>query len=234
MFEIPAFLLVMTVWDFVGAAYLLFCWMFTNWLIEVRVGKEMSTGDLMIQYRRAWFREAARREGRIFDATLLNSLRNGAAFFASASLAALGASVALLGQTDELAHVATDLASDLSAPRTAWIVKLIVVIAFLAIGFLNFVWSHRIFGYCAVILGAVPNDYDSPDLEPMANKAAELNITAARRFNRGLRAIYFALATLAWLVGTWALAISITVTTWVLLQREFRSKTRTILMKDKG
>ncbi len=231
MMELPDFLLVLSVWDFAAAGYLVVCWSTTSWLIDSRKGKATSTGDLMIQYRRKWFREASLREGRIFDATLLNSLRNGSAFFASATLAALGASIALLGQTDELAHVATDLASDLSAPRTAWIVKLIVVIALLASGFLNFVWSHRIFGYCAVILGAVPNDMDSPEREPMADKAAELNVTAARRFNRGLRSVYFALATLAWLVGTWALVLSVTVTTWILLQREFRSKTRVILMK---
>jgi len=186
----------------------------------------------MARYRHAWFQQASLREARIVDATLLASLRNGTAFFASASLAALGAAMALLGQTDELSHVATDLAAELSAPRAAWIVKLLSVIAILATGFLYFVWSHRVFGYCAVLLGAIPNDPDSPDREKMARKAAELNIAATKSFNRGLRAIYFALAALAWLIGAWALLLSVTLTAAMLFRREFRSNTRAILLED--
>jgi uncharacterized membrane protein len=232
MLEIPTFLSVMTVWDAVAAVYLFSAWAVTGRIIESRTGDATSTGELMAQYRRAWFREASLREARIFDATLLSNLRNGAAFFASASLAALGAAMALLGQTDELSHVATDLAADLSAPRAAWIIKLLGDIAILATGFLHFVWSHRVFGYCAVLLGAIPNDPDSPEREKIADKAAELNISATKSFNRGLRAIYFALAALAWLIGAWALLISVTLTAFMLFRREFRSGTRAILLKE--
>jgi uncharacterized membrane protein len=231
MDDIPAFLSVMSVWDAVAAAYLFIAWTATGWYIESRIGDETSTGGLMAQYRRAWFREASLRDARIVDATLLSSLRNGTAFFASASLAALGAAVALLGQTDELSHVATDLAAQLSAPKAAWILKLLGVIAILASGFLNFVWSHRVFGYCAVLLGAMPNDVDSPEREEMAAKAADLNIVATKSFNRGLRAIYFALAALAWLIGAWMLILSVTLTSAMLFEREFRSTTRKILLR---
>lgn len=231
MMDAPTFLNALTGWDAAAAAYLAASWFLTGWLIERRGDAGDSTGQLMSEYRRAWFRQASLRDARIVDATLLTGLRNGAAFFASASLAALGAAVALLGQTDQLAHVATDLAANLSAPRAAWIFKLICVIAILAAGFLHFVWSHRVFGYCAVLLGALPVDIESPERESLAEKAAELNISATRSFNRGLRAIYYALATLAWLVGGWAMILSVTLTSAMLYRREFASRTREILMR---
>lgn len=230
MSAIPAFLNVMSVWDAVAAAYLVASWMITGWIVEHRTGDGTSCGVLMAKYRRAWFIQASLRDQRIVDAALLTGLRNGAAFFASASLAALGAAVALLGQTDQLSHVATDLAADLDAPRAAWIIKLLGVIALLASGFLHFVWSHRVFGYCAVLLGALPVDTSDPSREGLAEKAAALNISATRSFNRGLRAIYFALAALAWLVGDWALMASVTLTSAMLFRREFASRTRAILM----
>lgn len=230
MSAIPAFLNVMSVWDAVAAAYLVASWMITGWIVEHRTGDGTSCGVLMAKYRRAWFIQASLRDQRIVDAALLTGLRNGAAFFASASLAALGAAVALLGQTDQLSHVATDLAADLDAPRAAWIIKLLGVIALLASGFLHFVWSHRVFGYCAVLLGALPVDTSDPAREDLAEKAAALNISATRSFNRGLRAVYFALAALAWLVGDWALMASVTLTSAMLFRREFASRTRAILM----
>lgn len=231
MNEIPQFLNSLSAWDVAAAMYLLTAWVCTGWYIESRTGDSTSAGVLMARYRRAWFLEASLRSARIFDATLLSSLRNGAAFYASASLAALGAAVALLGQTDELAHVATDLAAELSAPRTAWITKLLGVIAILATAFLHFVWSHRVFGYCIVLLGAIPNDADAPNRVEMADKTAELNIAATKYFNRGLRAIYFALAALAWLIGAWALALAVTLTVAMLFRREFTSETRSILLR---
>ncbi len=232
MIEIPPFLSVLSLWDVAGATYLFACWLFTGWFIEKRPGGGTSTGALMAKYRSAWFHETSQRSARIFDATLLTSLRNSSTFFASASLAALGAAIALLGQTDELAHVATDLVAELSVPRTAWIVKLIGVIIILAAGFLHFVWAHRVFGYCIVLMGALPNDTNSPDREAMVERLVGLNVAANRIFNRGLRAMYFALAALAWLIGTWALFVAVTLTAAMTFRHEFRSHTRSVLLKE--
>ena len=78
------------------------------------------------------------------------------------------------------------------------------MLLFLADALLKFIWSNRLFGYCAVLMAAVPNDADDPRAFHRAAQAAEVNITAARSFNRGLRSVYFALAALAWLLGAGA------------------------------
>jgi uncharacterized membrane protein len=78
----------------------------------------------------------------------------------------------------------------------------------------------------------VPNDVDDPHTLPRAKKAGVLNITAARAFNRGLRGIYFALASLGWLLGPFALLITTFLTVIILLRREFTSASREALIQD--
>ena len=108
--------------------------------------------------------------------------------------------------------------------------KLLLTLLLITNAFLKFVWSHRLFGYCAILMAAVPNEPDNPQSLPMSRKAGEVNITAARSYNRGLRAIYFSIASIAWLVGPWALMVATIITVGVLLRREFMSKSRAVLL----
>ena len=77
----------------------------------------------------------------------------------------------------------------------------------------------------------MPNDPADPTASPRAAKAAEINITAARSFNRGLRAVYFAMAALAWLGGALPLFVATLVTLVVLWRREFASNSRRVLLQ---
>ena len=81
-------------------------------------------------------------------------------------------------------------------------------------------------------MGAIPNDPEDPRAYPMAGKAAELNIRAALNFNRGLRSMYFALGSVAWLAGSVALFVALVLTTWLVWSREFASIPRTIVLAD--
>ena len=66
-------------------------------------------------------------------------------------------------------------------------------------------------------------------LLPAAAQAAEVNITAARSFNRGLRSIYFALGALGWLLGPLALMITTLLAAGVMIRREFASHSREVM-----
>ena len=81
------------------------------------------------------------------------------------------------------------------------------------------------------MMAAIPNDYTHPMARPRADQTAEIIITAARSFNRGLNGIYFALAGLAWLVGPKALVWAVILTTAVLIRREFASHSRAVMMQ---
>ncbi len=218
-----------SLWDGAALGLLLLGWGLIGWWVE-HEGQRRSTHSLIADYRARWMQEMLHRENRMLDANILATLRQGAAFFTSASMIGIGGSVALLGKAGTLQALATDLSVELSAPKVVWEAKLMLVVAILASAFLKFVWSHRLFGYCAVVLASVPNDPTHPDAQRYAEKSAKLNTYAARSFNRGLRAMYFALAALAWLLGAWAMIGATVITLAVLYRREFNSQSRAALV----
>ncbi len=215
--------------DFGAVALLLLLWLVIGWRIEHPSKKHASVSVLMAGYRREWMRQMITRSPRIYDASILASLRQGTAFFASASLISIGGVLALVGNTEQLIGFADDLTLS-EDPRIVWELKLMVTLFFVTNAFLKFVWSNRLFGYCAVLMSSVPNEVDDPRAMPRAMQAAEINITAARGFNRGLRSVYFGLASAAWLAGPIALLAASLITCLVLWRREFASQSRDVLL----
>ncbi|SDE32877.1 DUF599 domain-containing protein [Limimaricola pyoseonensis] len=201
-----------------------------GWRIE-HPGRRPSVTVLMAEHRREWMREFVQRDPRIFDAQIVASLRQGTSFFASTCLLAVGGVLALIGNTEPLQGVAEGLGGDM-IPALLWQIKLVPVALFLTHAFLKFVWAQRIFGYCSVLMAAVPNDPADPRALPRAMQAAELNIRAAWNFNRGLRAMYFALGALAWLLGAGALALASLAVIYLLWSREFASVPRAVLLGE--
>ncbi len=207
--------------------YLLLAWLLASRLIEHPPARLPSVSLIMQDYRRDWMRTFVTRQPRIFDATLIDSLRQGTAFFASACMIAIGGGVALIGNAATVQRLAEELPIG-AGPDVA--LKMLPVIGFLANALLKFIWAHRLFGYCSILMAAVPNEATDPLAFHRAGQAAEINITAAKSFNRGLRSIYFALASLVWLLGPWGLAAGVTLATAVLLRREFASHSRRVIL----
>lgn len=216
--------------DFIALALLFAAWAGIGWRVELASAKHPSVSRIMADYRRQWMQQMLTREPRIFDAQTISTLRQGTSFFASTSMIALGATLALVGNADSLVDVAEDLTLT-QQPTFVWEIKLLLVVIFLTNAFLKFVWSNRLFGYCSVLMAAVPNDATHPKAPVLAGKAAEVNITAARSFNRGLRSVYFALASIAWLGGPLLLLCSTVLTLVVIWRREFASQSRSILLE---
>lgn len=221
-----------TVLDAVALLALIATWSWISWRIENPPETNPSVSKLMIGYRADWMVHMVTREPRIFDSQVVSIMRQGTAFFASASMLAIGGGLALVGNPAPLQSVASDLTYS-TAPEIVWEVKLILIIALLASAFLKFVWSHRLFGYCAIIMAAVPNDPDDPMAYPRAEQAAEISSTAARSFNKAMRTTYFSLAATAWLLGPVALMIATAATLAMLYRREFTSQSRTVLLNSK-
>ncbi|MCM2563067.1 DUF599 domain-containing protein [Lutimaribacter sp. EGI FJ00015] len=217
--------------DFAAVAGILLAWAGIGWLIENPPASRPSVSRLMARYRREWMRVMVTRQPRIFDAQALGTLRHGTSFFASATMIAIGGAMALIGNADRLQGIAHDLTLG-ADPRIVWEMKLLLAVFFLANAFLKFVWSHRLFGYCLVLMGSVPNDPEDPAALPRAAQAAEINITAVRGFNRGLRSVYFAFGATAWMLGAIPLLAATAITLGVLWRREFASQSRAVLLRD--
>lgn len=216
--------------DFAALTLIVAGWIWIGWRIENPRPDKPSVSYLMEDFRRDWMVQMVTRQPRMFDAQLISGLRQGTTFFASASMIAMGGGLALIGNTDQLAGVAEDLIQD-HAPAFVWEVKILTILLFLANAFLKHVWAHRLFGYCSVLMAAVPNDANDPLALPRAAQAADLSITAARSFNRGMRCTYFALASAAWLAGAIPLILATLVTIAVLYRREFVSQSRSVLLR---
>ncbi|MDO5646680.1 DUF599 domain-containing protein [Paracoccus sp. (in: a-proteobacteria)] len=213
------------------ALFLLFAgWFGIGWLTEHPPAGTPSVSELMKRFRREWMRQFVARDNRIVDSNILASLRQGTSFFASACMIATGGLLALIGNGERLRGIVQELEMQ-DAANAGWELRLLVTMFFVANAFLQFVWSHRLFGYCAVTMAAVPNKANDPAAMERAMQAADLNITAARSFNAGLRSVYFALGSLGWLAGAWGLMIGAGVVLFVTWRREFNSNSRRVLMR---
>lgn len=210
--------------------------LFGSWLAIGRLTEHPPAGRpsvsmLMVRFRREWMRQLLTRESRIFDGNILASLREGTAFFASACMIATGGLLALIGNGERLRGIVQEYELPATA-GTAWELRLLVTMFFVVNAFLKFVWAHRLFGYCAIMMASVPNKPNHPDAEERAMQAADLNITAARSFNAGLRSVYFALASLTLLAGPWALLAGTAVVLFVTWRREFNSTSRRVILRS--
>lgn len=216
--------------DWLAAVLMLSVSILLGPLIEADNHWRPSVSVLMRDYRREWMQRFVTRQPRLYDATVLDGLRQGITFYASACMISIGGGLALVGNTAPLQGLAQDITL-VDASTIALRIKILFSLGFVANAFLKFVWAHRLFGYCSILMAAVPNDPDDPEGLPRAAQAAEVNITAARNYNRGLRSVYFALGSLGWLLGAEALLVATAITTATLLRREFASQSRAAMLR---
>jgi uncharacterized membrane protein len=146
-------------------------------------------------YREKWIRRLLDRETRMVDTQIMASLQNGTAFFASTSLLAVGAGLALLRSTNEALGVLGALPIDLSPSPALWEIKCVGLILIFIYAFFKFAWAYRLFNYVAILISAMPpaQQRDTPEAEAHAMRTTRLFEAAGRHFNRGQRAFFFAL-----------------------------------------
>ena len=216
--------------DWVAVAVLVIAWIWLGHRIEHPLSGKPSVSALMAEYRRDWMEEFRCRENRVFDSQIVTSLRQSTTFFVSTCLLAIGGILALMGNPAPLQGVVGEFTAEYT-PQVVWMLRLLPCAVFLVMAVLKFIWSNRVFGYCSIVMGSVPLSCEAADSRPRALRAAELNIRAAISFNRGLRAMYFALASLAWVLGPIFMLISSAAVIAFLWSREFASNSRAILLE---
>lgn len=231
MNDLPLLLGPLAPLDLLAIVLLYAAWLGMGWIIEHPPRGRASVSVLMKDYRREWMRQMITRQPRIFDSAILEGLRQATSFYASACMIAIGGGLALLGNTEQLAGIANDLDIG-TGPIILYEIKMVATLFLVVTAFLKFVWAHRLFGYCAIVMASVPNEVEDPDALPRAAQAAELNISAARSFNSGLRAVYYALGALTWLLGPLALIGAVLVVTTITWRREFLSHSRRVLLSN--
>ncbi len=201
---------------------------FLNFVVEREGGSPVSTFGIMTKYRARWMEVLTTRENRIVDAQVLAMLQQSSRFFSSGMMIAIGALIALMTRPE----LQTDLEDvfHIEIAKSIWNMKLFFAALVLANGFFKFLWAGRVFGYCAIVMASVPEG-DDEHARHEAARATKLNIAASKSFNRGLRMIYFALASVCWLLGAWPFIIATLIVTAIVWRREYNSQTRHALMQ---
>jgi len=220
------------VMDVLAVGWLVFLIVGMSWYVDSGPRASQSASGIMRVKRMAWMEEMALRPLRMVDSALLSGLQSGSSFFASTSLICLGALLAMMGQAERLADVADSMPFAHPSGPAAFRVRLVVPVVVISFAFFKFAWAQRLFGYCAVMIGATPERRDDNEAEMLAaaQDAGQLNWLAARSFTRGLRGLYFTLASLAFLIGPLALIASSSAVALMIFRREFRSESRAAML----
>jgi len=209
--------------DLLALAFFGLGWAGYQLAAERAAGRVRSLNVLMNEQRHRWMEQMVRRENRILDGNINASLQNGTAFFASASLIALGAALTLLRSTDGALHLLSEMPFGLPTSRLAWELKVLGLAVIFTYAFYKFAWSYRLSNHAAILIGAVV-PHDDPTLRPAeAARAANMNVVAGRHFTRGLQAFFFALAYLGWFIGPWVLIGSTALVLVIVWRRQFAS-----------
>ncbi|MDH3476250.1 MAG: DUF599 domain-containing protein [Rhodospirillales bacterium] len=223
-----------TLLDYAALGWLVLCWTGYTIFADHSSWRSRSVTAVMSEYRHQWMRVMLRRENRIVDTNIIGNLLNGVAFFSSTSILAIGGLFAALAAPDSAIKVLEDLPLAVETTRVMWEVKVLVLVGILIMAFFKFAWAYRLFNNCSVLIGAAPIEAaEDPKAEELAARAARLNSLAARHFNRGLRAYFFALASLAWFINPLLFMAAVTWVVYVVFRRDFRSRSLEIV-RGKG
>jgi uncharacterized membrane protein len=176
-------------------------------------------------YREVWVRRLLDREARMVDMQIMTSLQNGTAFFATTSIFAIGGSLALLRAGPDAAVILGKLPVDLSPSAQLWEIKCVGLILIFVYTFFKFAWAYRLFNYVAILYGAMPPaaKRDTPEAEAHVMRTTRLFEAAGRHFNRGQRALFFALGYLGWFISPWVLFVTTAAVVIVTWRRQFAS-----------
>lgn len=189
-----------------------------------------SLNALMNEARFEWMRRMLERENRMVDASIMNGLQSGTAFFASTSLLALGGTLSALGAADRALDIFAALPHpfNVATTRTAYELKVLGLAGIFTYAFFKMAWSYRIYNYVAMLIGAaLPlGQQDNQAAHHSMERAARMNVIAGRHFNRGMRAFFFALAYLGWFAGPLVFLGTTASVMVVVFRRQFSSEAR--------
>ncbi len=207
-------------------------WLVAAWVGYVLVADHPRRGRTtlmarMHEYRLAWMRRMLGRDNRIVDTQIVSLLVQNISFFASSTILIVGGFVAVLGARDQALGILSEIPFAARTGDTLWDIKILTLIIIFVYAFFKFTWALRQFNYVAIMIGGAPppSKTPSPAAVDLADRTARVATRAAEHFNKAMRAFYFGLATLSWVIQPWLCMLLIAWVTAIVYRREFRSAT---------
>jgi len=217
--------------DGVAVAWFALVWIGYARLTALPIWRRRNLNQAMAAHRGAWMEAMVGRENRITDAALIGHIMQSVSFFASTTIIVVAALLSALHAIDDIRAAVTELPFAEPASKAAWQLKLLALIAVFVYAFFKFSWSIRQWNYCCVLIGATsPIGVAAAAADGV--RAARMATAAARAFNAGLRALYFALAMLAWFVHPLAFMVAALWVMAVLARRQYRSDAAAVIVDN--
>ena len=193
---------------------------------------ERSVIAAMDEHRRRWLIAALPRENRIPDVAIVGNLMSSTSFLANTCIFIVGGLMALLASPDLGRRVLEAVPfAEGGITDGGWEARILLLLLIFVRAFFELTWALRQFNYGSILIGGMPLD---PGAITAAEVAARVVNRAAQHFNTGLRAYYFGLAALAWILHPVALVLASLWVLWELHRREFRSAVRQAVREGEG
>lgn len=225
--------------DILAATWLFLCWVGYSEFARRRAKTTFCIASVLHIQRKQWMLLLLQRDNRITDASLLANLERNASFLASTAILIIAGLVTTLASIEKVhAMLLTVPFSETGVSPLQLQFKIVLLLMIFIYSFFTFTWAMRQYGFCAILLGAAPMP-GSPkaqgqEAENFAHYAAKIIDQAGLSYNYGLRAYYFSLSVLAWLLNTWLFIFAVAVVVAVLYAREFHSKTLSAMIHVVG
>ncbi|WP_178114751.1 DUF599 domain-containing protein [Pseudomonas saliphila] len=211
----------------IALVWFLLCWVGYTYYARRKARDTACLASVLHLYRKDWMSRLLMREQRIADVSVIANLERNTAFFASSTLLILAGLITVMGATDRAQSLLQDLPFVVPVSRGASEIKLLVMLGIFVYAFFTFSWGMRQYNFASVLLGSAPligeKRVTEGERKAYAARAARVLSMAGYSFNLGLRAYYFALATLAWFINPVLFLAATTWVVWVLYRREFHS-----------
>ena len=226
----PHHLILLNWLDLASFVYMLAIWLCYSQYAKRRAkrGDKQSLSHSMQLHRIRWVTQLLNRDMRVTDSALLASQERVVGFFASTTLLLLAAVFTAISASAQIAQLTGELPLSEVQSTTQIQTKFILIAVLLIYAFFQITWSLRQYGFVAVLMGAAPMPEDQTDeieKQKYIREMARLMDMAGHDNNAGLRAYYFCLAMLFWMLNPFVYMGAATLIVVVLAQREFKSKT---------
>ena len=216
-------------WDYVALLFFMCVWVGYSTFAKYMAKRTHCLASVLDLHRVSWMQRMMLRENRIGDAALLANLERNVNFMASTTVIIVAA-------------VLTALTS-----ASKWVLfeggdsefnqyKLGLLLFIMVYAFFSFTWSLRQYGFGSVLVGAAPmpeqEEFNARQRKEYAYSTGKILDQAGHAFNYGLRAYYFAMASLAWFIHPVLFMLATSLVMAVLYRREFSSKALKLLVMD--
>ena len=204
----------------IASVFPIMCWLGYNYGVPFVERWRPSLSVIMSMQRRRWVANTFVRESPL-DAILSGNLMQSVSLLASTSVLLVLAIFTAFGALPTLMRSLGTLGLGADYTAVDMQIHLLVLLGIFVSSFFAFTLSLRQFNHFCIMVGAIDHNRKPTDTE--IDAMTMLNALAARNFNNGIRAYYFAVPAVAWFGSPVLSFVVCAFTLGVIVHREFFS-----------